>query len=423
MIELYIIKSILNNIIYKEYSYILDERFLHEENEEISLIYQAIKDFYKSSPPDTSVESVDRLEQLFHAAYPALPKKKRDLYSPLFDRLRSIELDPAQIAEYYSKLRNKHELRKLAEVSLQAALGKISYEKVKEIYDRINQQGTSSTDNSRGNFLWSRGLGSDNLNRHSEDQSGILSFRNQTLQRSIGPLRKGDFGLVFARPEVGKTAFMVDCAAFMATQVPTRVVYLANEERGAALLARLVSSYTGKPRRELPVEGLGELYDEIFKEKLILLHEPSLNYKDFYAFLREAKPELILIDQLDKVQGFEEDRYDLELGKIYFWARQMAAEFGTVIAASQASDSAEGKRWLHQNDLANSKTSKPAEVDWLLGIGKTHEEALRNIRHFHIIKNKLEGDEQTIEEYRHGKFDMLFQSEISRYEDTMKWEK
>ena len=416
--ELYILKSILIYNIYIKYNYILEERFLKEESEEIALIYQAISDFYKKNP-DKDISSVDILEQIFHSCYPALSKKKRALYGPIFDRLRAINLDPERIEEYYSKLRNKYSLRKLAEAALYASQGKGDDEKVKEIYDQLDSGRPSSSDFGNS-YLWRHTIPFE-FSSTTSDQGNRIVFRSQTLRRSIGPLRKGDFGLVVARPEVGKTAFAVDCAAYMVPQVKTRAVYLGNEERPAMVFSRIISSFLGKSRREYTQDEARKVYEEVFKDKLILLHEPNLNHKEFYAFLREAKPELLFIDQLDKIQGFKEDRHDLELGAIYEWVRGLAAEFCPVIGMTQASESGEGKRWLEQNDIANSKTSKPGELDWILGIGKTHEEALNKIRHFHIIKNKLEGDENTIEEYRHGKFDMRIDTETSRYIDVMSW--
>ncbi len=422
--ELYILVSLLTSNVFNTYNYILEERFLEEESREIGLIYESIKNFYKLHP-EGNIGSVDTLEQLFHSDYPALPKKQRDLYTPIFDRLRSITLNPEIVGDYYTKLQDKYILRELAKESLLVSQGKGNEEKIKELYERRSNILSSilSGDNrrpDRSSYLWGRAFDYNRDLGASKSHSGI-HFRTKSLQRSIGPIRRGDLGIIFARPEVGKTAFTSDCAAYMVPQVETCAVYLANEERGGAVYSRLISAFLGKPKKEISKEESDSVVESVFKDKLIFLHEPGLSHKDFYALLREAKPELIIIDQLDKLKGFENDRKDLELGSIYEWARQIASEFGPVIAVSQASQEAEGKRWLEQTDLANSKTSKAAEGDWILGIGKVHEAALEKIRHFHIIKNKLDGDENTIEEYRHGKFDMYFYPEISRYDDTMKF--
>jgi len=68
-------------------------------------------------------------------------------------------------------------------------------------------------------------------------------------------------------------------------------------------------------------------------------------------------------------------------------------------------------------NVANAKTAKQAEADWILGVGKTHDTALEYVRHFHLSKNKLSGDADTEPEMRHGKADVLIKPLIARYED------
>lgn len=422
MIELYVLKSLLSRNIFLEYNYLLDDYFLKEEQEETFLIYQSIKDFYRKSS-EGDIGSVDTLEQLFHAAYPAIPKKKREVYTPLFDRLRALILNPEQSEGYFRGLSRKHLFRKIAAESINLTQGRGNEESLKELYGRLDRFSTAAI---RGHSpLLSRSYDLEKLlSPETAPVGSVLHLRSETLQHSLGPLRTGDFGVVVARPEVGKTTFLADTAAHILSQVETCVVYVANEERGAQVYKRIIQSYfgwTAKELRDRREEAIAE-YHRIFKQKLIFLHEPSLTYKELYALLREVKPNLILVDQLDKLKGFEDDRYDLELGALYRWARETSHEFGPFIGATQASAEAEGKKWLEQSYIANSKTAKPAEADWILGIGKTHESALERIRHFHLIKNKLEGDENTINQFRHGKFDMRIEPEIVRYEDTMDWD-
>ena len=74
-------------------------------------------------------------------------------------------------------------------------------------------------------------------------------------------------------------------------------------------------------------------------------------------------------------------------------------------------------------NVANAKTAKQAEADWILGIGKTHDTALEYMRHFHLSKNKLSGDTDTEPELRHGKADVQIKPIIARYEDVEFWQK
>lgn len=68
-------------------------------------------------------------------------------------------------------------------------------------------------------------------------------------------------------------------------------------------------------------------------------------------------------------------------------------------------------------NVANAKTAKQAEADWILGIGATHAEGFEFVRHLHLSKNKLTGDEDSDPDLRHGKCDVLIKPQIARYED------
>ena len=73
---------------------------------------------------------------------------------------------------------------------------------------------------------------------------------------------------------------------------------------------------------------------------------------------------------------------------------------------------------LPSKSVANAKTSKQAEADWILGIGKTNDEGLEYMRHMCISKNKLVGDSDSIPDMRHGKFDCVIKPDIARYVDV-----
>jgi hypothetical protein len=69
------------------------------------------------------------------------------------------------------------------------------------------------------------------------------------------------------------------------------------------------------------------------------------------------------------------------------------------------------------NNVAEAKTAKQGEADWILGIGKTYDEQMEFVRHFYISKNKLTGDPDSDPSWRHGKWDVLIQPELARYKD------
>ena len=134
--------------------------------------------------------------------------------------------------------------------------------------------------------------------------------------------------------------------------------------------------------------------------------------------VRQYKPSLVIYDQIDKITGFEADREDLKLGYMYQWARELGKEYGfPSIAVCQADGTGEGVKWLTMSNVANSKTAKQAEADWILGIGKTHDIGYEQLRYLHLSKNKLSGDSDTDPAQRHGRQEVIIRADIARYED------
>ena len=120
---------------------------------------------------------------------------------------------------------------------------------------------------------------------------------------------------------------------------------------------------------------------------------------------------------MDKIQGFSADREDLRLGHTYIWARELAKVYCPVIGVCQSDASGEGRRWLEMDNVANAKTAKQAEADWIVGIGKTHAESEETFRYLSICKNKLIGDDDSDPAMRHAKLQVKLQPEIARYLD------
>ncbi len=70
-------------------------------------------------------------------------------------------------------------------------------------------------------------------------------------------------------------------------------------------------------------------------------------------------------------------------------------------------------------NVADAKTSKQAEADFIIGIGKTADENTENIRYLNISKNKLYGDEDSDPSMRHARLEVLIQPELARYRDII----
>ena len=92
---------------------------------------------------------------------------------------------------------------------------------------------------------------------------------------------------------------------------------------------------------------------------------------DIDSHCEKHKPDIIVIDQLDKVNvSGTYARTDEKLRAVYTGAREIAKRHNCcVIAISQASADAHGKTRISFDMMENSKTGKAAEADLIIGIG------------------------------------------------------
>lgn len=240
-----------------------------------------------------------------------------------------------------------------------------------------------------------------------------IPFRLKALQNATNGLRGGDFAVFFARTNAGKTTWLASEVSHMAEHVDRPILWFNNEERGKKVKRRIIQASLGWTDEQIIVDKNKTLSNYLKKTKgLIKLKDDAfITHYDIDNLVEAEKPSLIVIDQIDKVKGFRhETRADQSLGNIYIWARELAKKYDIpVIGVTQASASGEGKAWLTTEDIADSKTSKPAEADLLVGIGKRNSEGSENLRHLNIIKNKLTGQEIRI--------DCRINPNIARYVD------
>ena len=255
--------------------------------------------------------------------------------------------------------------------------------------------------------------------------TGGLSWRLPELNVSLGPLRKGDFVIIAARPETGKTTFTASEASYMMTQLQPdeHVIWINNEEASNKVMMRVIQAYHGVTTGELMSDTAN--YEREFTsnggDRFLVLDDDSgvKTVNKIAALFAEFKPGLIIFDQLDKVHGFKQDREDLRIGQLYEWARDVAKEYCPVIAISQVDGTGEGEKWIQMNQLRGSKTDKIGEADAIITIGKSNEPAMDLQRFIHVPKNKLFGGKDSLEAHRHGCFEVEIEPAKARY--ISKW--
>ena len=206
---------------------------------------------------------------------------------------------------------------------------------------------------------------------------------------------RGNLGIIFARPEVGKTTFCAYLCSKYVKQKKT-IIYWANEEPAKLVKLRMIQSYFAITKEEMNSNRRKyiALYREHIKPYLRIMDAVGTSIEEINDFAQLNKPDIMFCDQLDKfkVRG-EFGRGDERLKEIYVLAREVAKRNNLLMwAISQASYDAHDRAFIDYAMLDNSKTGKEGEADVIIGLGKTgSSEVENNVRHICISKNKING--------------------------------
>jgi KaiC/GvpD/RAD55 family RecA-like ATPase len=305
----------------------------------------------------------------------------------------------------------------LSEMSFKVARGQATLADFTSLYDKLKKDDHNEV---------SLQCVSSNLEELLNDVYSEQGFRWRLncLNKSLGSLRKGDFGFIFARPETGKTTFLISEISNFLEQGCPKIVLFNNEEEGRKVFLRLYQGFFGVGLDKLLSNT--KLYSDEFNKRtggqFTLIDSAGTGRREIERVVQRLEPEIVVYDQIDKIKGFANDREDLRLGSIYQWTRELAKGNHAAIGVFQADGTAEGIRYLTMDHVSNAKTAKQAEADWILGIGKTHREEDEFVRFLNISKNKLFGDKDSNPTLKHGKFEVGIQPAIARYKDIVNYE-
>lgn len=409
ILELVLIRKLIKYEQYTKYCEYIDKEALKQSYKELYNIVMVLTEYFNKYPKDLTI---DELELYFYSSRPMLKDKDKEVYSNLFNQIRGIVVDDSLIEEILLSMKQRQQAFALSEQAYLVSQGKAKYGDLMESVSTLDKPEILDT---KDQFVTSD-LGE--LYERAVKSVG-LRWRLNTLNRMLGSLRKGDFGFIFARPESGKTTFLASEISQFAQQTIHPILWFNNEEQGSKVMLRIYQATLGLTLTELFSDlnkHKRDYYDRT-GDRIKLYDQGNISRSDVERLAKQLQPSCIVFDQIDKIRGFVNDREDLRLGAIYVWARQLAKDYCPVIGVCQASGAGEGKKWLTMSDVSNAITSKQAEADFIIGIGKSHDEGLEFVRHINISKNKLFGDSDTEPTLRHGKMDILIQPEIARYKD------
>lgn len=411
-LELLLLRLLLYNNNFIKYKHLIDYSYIKEYSLELYSIYNVLEELFAVN----ETNELNDLIAFFYSKYPNANEK----YKLLFDTLADIEVSESVVDSVLEELDKKKNALLLSEKAFAFTQGRASADELQAISDKIYNPVKQEEEEDVFLSLDIESI----LNK--QFLSPGLRFRLQCLNKSLGSLRQGDFGAIFARPETGKTTFLASEVSFMLDQIPddSSIIWANNEEQGDKVILRICQAYYGLRTDQL-LANLGTIRREFlakFQHKLKFIDRATIDKAFIEAVLKNNKASLLVFDQMDKVKGFKAERDDLLYGTIYQWGRELAKQYCPIISVCQADGTAEGSKWLYMNHMALAKTSKQAECDWILGIGKSHAPHEEMMRYLNLSKNKLSGDADSNPELRHGRFDVIIRPELARYEDLINYD-
>lgn len=239
----------------------------------------------------------------------------------------------------------------------------------------------------------------------------------------------GDFGLIAARPDVGKTTFLTDNLTHFASQLPEvfpdqgrTILWFNNEGPGRRIKKRLYQSALNATYSDLiGLQSQGVLVDRY--AKAIGGHEDNIRIYDIHDFwnyevediIRQVNPAVIVFDMLDNIRfggltANNGQRTDQLLEAMYQWGRVIAVKHDCVVlATSQVSGEGEGMNFPTLSMLKDSRTGKQGAADFIMTIGYNSD--YKDSRFLGLTKNKLarEGGPKEL------RLETLFNGDRARY--------
>jgi len=404
MIEKQMLKLLLSKKFYTQYKGQVSRNVFQGS---FGSLFETIQKAHEKYDADISV---DELYSLHTAIYnPALTRSAKEQFSEIIEDIKeTTEPSEAIAKDIVAILSDRNTAQQIAIESTEIFNGKPAEFGI--ITKMIEEH--------------KKGLPTEKLDAVTDDIGELIEELNVTskwkfnlmrLKENIGGVGPGNLMIAFARPEVGKTAFWVSLVAGPNgfAEQGANVHAFINEEPAVRTQMRAISCFTGLNKEQI-IEDKVKAHEEWkkIKDNIKMIDTVDWTIQDIDSHCEKYKPDVIVIDQLDKINvSGTYARTDEKLRAIYTGAREIAKRRNcVVIAISQASAEAHDRDHISFNMMENSKTGKAAEADLIIGIGnRTSNDPTNTTRILNVSKNKITG--------WHGDPSVTIDKYISRYDD------
>jgi len=401
--EKQLLKMMLNKKFYNEYRGVISRNVFEGD---LGSFYDSLQKAHKDYEGDLKLDDILTLHT--GKFNPALTRTAKEKFTDLVEDIKTVTDPSPQIAEdIVNLMADRETAQKIAIEATEIFNGKPA--NFNDILKLIENHKKNMPDNSIQAVTNDIGSVMEQLSVTTK-----WKFNIPILREKVGGIGDGNLMIAFARPETGKTAFWVSLVSAPDgfAEQGAKVHAFINEEPAIRTQMRTISCSTGYTRDDIPdnMEEVHFAWSKV-KDNIFLFDVVDWTLDDIDSHCEKHKPDIVVIDQLDKVNvDGTFARSDEKLRAIYTGAREIAKRRNcAVIAISQASAEADNRNSISFSMMENSKTGKAAEADLIIGIGRNASTDTENRnRTLCISKNKITG--------YHGEPSCVIRRDISRYE-------
>ncbi len=378
---------------FKRFSPLISRAWEERLNEDIRYIFKDILSYFNLNKDKDKIDWVE-FKSWITLEHPALSGEKLNRIFAMCDAVSQTSINGSSAV--FQKLCERYWAMQINKTTSEIIAGDASMENVQEMVYEYSRELDDSSTELKEIEMDSQSL----LNQIKELQNcKKYSWSIPELQLMLGDITKGDLLIVAARPDGGKTTFLSTQVVNWAKQLGDGcILYCNNEEAGGRIVLRQMQAALNWTSEEV-MDDIDATYkaftEKIGGDKIKMFDKANMSIFDIQTAVErcesryEMKAEIIIIDNLYKVHGFDQKNISTieRYARLAQSVRELAKQYGPIICASQLDASAEDKKFPDLSSLYGSKTAIQGECDVALLIGTIGAEP--NTRFLRAVKNKL----------------------------------
>ena len=322
----------------------LDRAEIHKSlSDQARVIYRSIADYYKR---DEGAKHVD-LELLDKKLKKEFPKQY-NIFKTVIDSMNFEErISHKNLLALIIDARREHLGRELSSVLLSP--NKKGAEELMEQYRELDKLEEGDLEPDRDIF---QDKDIDQLYKTIDTPNRIRLWPKTLNDRVKGGCLRGHHILVFGRPEIGKSLFVLNLAGGLLYD-NHKVLFIENEDPEEDTTSRLICRLTEMVEEECrkdPDRVKRMLAERNFNNIGIKSCSPG-TFNEIHSLTEKYKPDVVIINQLRNIYVGNTTRVE-QMERAALKARELAKKQGVlVVSVTQAGDSAHNKTVLDMGDM------------------------------------------------------------------------